>query len=259
MKVPMYQVDAFAGEVFSGNPAAICMLDDWLDDEIMQRIAAENNLSETAFCVAADDAYELRWFTPEAEIDLCGHATLGTAFVIFEHVGYSGKEIIFKTKSGNLVVTKEDQFLTMLFPARPGESAKVADKLSEALGKAPKELYKSRDLMAIYETEEEVINLKPDTALLKELDAFGIIVTAKGRTADFVSRYFAPDAGIIEDPVTGSSHCTLVPYWSNALGKKTLTAHQLSKRGGVLYCEDQGEKVSISGQAVLFFKGHIFI
>jgi len=259
MKIPMYQVDAFTEELFKGNPAAVCILDYWIDEKIMQSIAVENNLSETAFCVANDDLCELRWFTPEGEIDLCGHATLATAYIMFNHIGYSGKEIKFTTKSGILKVSKDKDVLTMVFPAREGISTCITDQLVKGLGKRPKELYKSRDLMAVYETEEEIKNMSPDFEALKALDAFGIIVTAKGSEADFVSRYFAPAAGIAEDPVTGSSHCTLVPYWSKVLGKKKLLAHQLSKRSGILQCEDMGDKVTISGTGVLFFKGEIYI
>jgi PhzF family phenazine biosynthesis protein len=259
VKISMYQVDAFTEELFKGNPAAVCILDYWIDEKLMQSMAAENNLSETAFCVAHDDIYELRWFTPEGEIDLCGHATLATAFVIFEHIGYSGKEIKFETKSGVLEVTKEDDNLIMIFPAREGRHAEITDELVQGLGKKPKELYQSRDLMAVYETEDEIKDMNPDIEILKKLDAFGIIVTAKGKDVDFVSRYFAPAAGIPEDPVTGSAHCTLVPYWSKVLGKKELTAHQISKRGGKLLCEDRGEKIKISGTAVLFLKGEIYI
>ncbi len=259
MKITMYQVDAFTGELFKGNPAAVCILDYWLEDTLMQNIAMENNLSETAFCVANDELCELRWFTPEGEIDLCGHATLATAFVIFEYIGYSGKKIAFQTKSGILEVIKEESSLTMIFPAREGVQTEITNQLKEGLGKKPKELYKSRDLMAVYETEDEVRNLKPNMEILKQLDAFGIIVTAKGKTSDFVSRYFAPGCGVPEDPVTGSAHCTLVPYWSKVLGKKVLTANQVSRRGGLLECEDMGEKIKISGTAVLFLKGEIYL
>lgn len=258
-KIPMYQVDAFSEDIFKGNPAAVCILDEWIDDKIMQNIAMENNLSETAFCLVKEDICELRWFTLEEEIDLCGHATLATAFVLFELLNYPNRNIKFKTKSGVLAVKQNGQELIMEFPSREGLKIEVTDQLVKGLGKMPKEVYKSRDLMVVYDSEEDIRELEPNMEELKKVDAFGIIVTAKGREADFVSRYFAPLCGVPEDPVTGSAHCTLVPYWSKILGKKKMIAEQLSQRGGILKCEELGDKVIIGGKARLFFKGEIFL
>lgn len=259
MKIPMYQVDAFTEEIFRGNPAAICILKEWLDEKLMQNIAMENNLSETAFCIVKEDLWELRWFTPEEEIDLCGHATLATAYVIFEILNYPGSTVKFTTKSGILTVEKQGDIITMEFPSREGTKVEITDQLIKGLGKEPKEAYESRDLMVVYENEQEIRELNPNMEELKLVDAFGIIVTAKGESSDFVSRYFAPSCGVPEDPVTGSAHCTLIPYWSKILGKNKMIAHQLSKRGGVLQCEHVGDKVKISGKAKLFFKGEIYL
>lgn len=259
MKIPMYQVDAFTEEIFRGNPAAICILKEWLDEKLMQNIAMENNLSETAFCIVKEDLCELRWFTPEEEIDLCGHATLATAYVIFEILNYPGSTVKFTTKSGILTVEKQGDIMTMEFPSREGTKVEITEQLIKSLGKEPKAAYKSRDLMVVYENEQEIRGLNPNMEKLKLVDAFGIIVTAKGESSDFVSRYFAPSCGVPEDPVTGSAHCTLIPYWSKILGKNKMIAHQLSKRGGVLQCEHVGDKVKISGKAKLFFKGEIYL
>lgn len=259
MKIPMYQVDAFTEEIFRGNPAAICILNEWLDEKLMQNIAMENNLSETAFCIVKEDLCELRWFTPEEEIDLCGHATLATAYVIFEILNYPGSTVKFTTKSGILTVEKQGDIMTMEFPSREGTKVEITDQLIKGLGKESKEAYESRDLMIVYENEQEIRELNPNMEELKLVDAFGIIVTAKGESSDFVSRYFAPSCGVPEDPVTGSAHCTLIPYWSKILGKNKMIAHQLSKRGGVLQCEHVGDKVKISGKAKLFFKGEIYL
>ncbi|MFL0194158.1 PhzF family phenazine biosynthesis protein [Clostridium sp. WILCCON 0269] len=257
MRIPIYQVDAFTNEQFKGNPAAVCPLKQWIKDDLMQEIAKENNLSETAFFVKKGDIYELRWFTPEEEIDLCGHATVATAYVIFEYLEKNLKEISFDTKSGILGVSKKDNLITMIFPSREGEKSKIPEELIRGLGKEPKELYKSRDYMAVFEKEEDIKNLNLNMEELKKLDAFGIIVTAKGNEVDFVSRYFAPKSGISEDPVTGSSHCTLVPYWKKVLGKNEFVAYQLSDRGGKLYCTDLGGKIEISGSAVSYLEGYI--
>lgn len=259
IKIPMYQVDAFSEEIFKGNPAAICILEEWIDDKLMQNIAMENNLSETAFCVVKKDICELRWFTPEEEIDLCGHATLATAFVLFELLDYPSKNIKFATKSGILFVEQNGHEFIMEFPTREGIKTDRSEQLIKSLGKMPKEVYKSRDLMVVYDCEEDIRELKPNMNELKSVDAFGIIVTAKGKEVDFVSRYFAPSCGVPEDPVTGSAHCTLIPYWSKILGKRKLVAHQLSERGGILNCEYALDKVKISGTAKLFFKGEIYL
>lgn len=259
MKIPMYQVDAFTETAFKGNPAAICILENWMDDKLMQNIAMENNLSETAFCIVKEDVCELRWFTPEEEIDLCGHATLATAYVIFEILNYPSNKIKFTTQSGILEVEKDEDNIIMEFPLREGMKTLITEQLIRALGKEPKEVYESRDLMAIYDSEQDIQELKPNMEELKLIDTFGIIVTSRGKEVDFVSRYFAPLCGVSEDPVTGSAHCTLVPYWSKVLGKKKLIAKQLSKRGGMLKCEDMGHTIKIAGKAKLFFKGEIYI
>ncbi|HOE13443.1 MAG TPA: PhzF family phenazine biosynthesis protein [Candidatus Saccharicenans sp.] len=259
MKIPFYQVDAFSSRVFGGNPAAVCLLQSWLEDEILQAIAAENNLSETAFLVPKGKSkYALRWFTPAVEVDLCGHATLASAFVILSFVEPAWPSVDFETISGQLPVTRSGELLSMDFPSRKPEPAAAPPLLSQALGETPLEVLSSRDLMAVFKDEETIKEMKPDFEKLKQLkDVFGIIVTARGREYDFVSRYFAPGIGVPEDPVTGSAHCTLVPYWSEKLGKEHLRAYQLSKRGGEIFCHYQGERVKISGQAALYAKGEI--
>lgn len=257
MRIPIYQIDAFTNEQFKGNPAAVCPLEEWIKDDLMQKIAAENNLSETAFFVKNGDEYELRWFTPKGEIDLCGHATLATAYVIFTYLDKSIMNIKFNTKSGILEVSKEGGLLAMIFPSREGEKCNIPESLIKGLGKRPKEVYKSRDYMAVFETEQDIINLELNMDELKKLDGFGVIVTAKGNEVDFVSRAFGPKAGIDEDPVTGSAHCTLVPYWKNVLGKNEFVALQLSERGGKLFCTDLGEMVKISGEVASYLDGYI--
>jgi len=257
MRIPIYQIDAFTNEQFKGNPAAACPLEEWIKDDLMQKIAAENNLSETAFFVKKHNKYELRWFTPKEEVDLCGHATLASAYVIFTYLDKTMMNIKFNTKSGILEVSKEGSLLSMIFPAREGEKCEVPEALIKGLGKRTKEVYKSRDYMAVFETEKEIMNLELNMDELKKLDGLGIIVTAKGNEVDFVSRFFAPKAGIDEDPVTGSAHCTLVPYWKNVLSKNEFVALQLSKRGGKLFCADLGEMVKISGEATSYLEGYI--
>ena len=255
MNLLYYHVDAFASEVFRGNPAGVCPLPEWFADEILQKIAAENNLPETAFFVLKNDRYELRWFTPEVEIDLCGHATLATAHILFNTLTPGSQKAVFDTRSGTLEVLREGENLSMLFPSRPGIAAETPEGLDEAIGVKPLEVYKSRDYLLVLESEEQVRALEPDMVKLAKVDAFGVIVTAAGSTFDFVSRFFAPGAGIPEDPVTGSSHCTLIPYWSARLGKKVLSACQISARSGVLGCEDLGDKVKIAGKAVTYLEG----
>jgi predicted PhzF superfamily epimerase YddE/YHI9 len=257
MKIPLYQIDAFANQVFKGNPAAVCPLEKWLDDEILQNIAAENNLSETAYFVARGNQYELRWFTPKTEVDLCGHATLASAFVIFEHVNPSLAAVDFSTRSGLLRVERDGPRLAMDFPSRPASNCAAPRNLLDALKVPPREVLLSRDYLLVYETEEIVRSLQPDMGQLEKVDCLGTIVTAPGRQVDFVSRFFAPRAGISEDPVTGSAHCTLVPYWSRRLAKKELHALQVSRRGGELFCTDNGERVKIAGHAVQVLFGHI--
>lgn len=258
MKLTIYQVDAFTKEVFKGNPAAICPLEEWLDAELMQKIALENNLSETAFFVKKDDFYEIRWFTPTYEIDLCGHATLASAYVIFEVLKLEEEVINFYShKSGKLSVEKQGDVLILDFPSRPVQKCEIPEGLIEAIGKAPKEIFKARDYFLVYENEQEILEIDPDFTALLKIDAHGFIVTAKGDSSDFVSRFFAPEVGVFEDPVTGSAHCNLIPFWAERLGKNELFARQISARGGELFCELHGDRVKIGGNAVLYLRGEI--
>jgi PhzF family phenazine biosynthesis protein len=253
-------VDAFAERLFTGNPAGICLLEDWPEDALMQSIAAENNLAETAFVVPHDGYYDLRWFTPEAEIDLCGHATLATAFVIANFVDTAAARMEFRTMSGVLTVTRAGELYEMDFPARTPTPIDVIPQMAEALGVPVLEAHLSRDMLFLVENEEAVRNLKPNLSLLAGIpNCFAAIVTAKGEGsgADFVSRFFAPSLGIPEDPVTGSAHSTLIPFWAERLGKDKMVAKQLSQRGGTLLCENRGERVKISGKAVLYLRGEI--
>ena len=275
MHIPLYQVDAFADRLFTGNPAAVCPLEEWLDEALMQQIAAENNLSETAFFVA-DDArpghFALRWFTPGAEVDLCGHATLASAFVIFNAMEFAGDTLIFHTRSGELVVRRVgSSALQMDFPAWPAarlssdESSVIADALGVALGHRPAEVHRAVNLLAVFDSEETLDSLRYSAALVPALaaaDAWGLIATApaapdSGR--DFVSRFFAPLKGVDEDPVTGSAHCTLTPYWAQRLGRSRLVGYQASHRGGTVGCELQGERVLLSGECHQFMQGTITV
>lgn len=257
MNIPIYQVDAFTDKLFGGNPAAVCPLEDWLDPAIMQKIAAENNLSETAFFTKKKKLFELRWFTPKIEVDLCGHATLASAHVIFNHLGFDEEQIIFSSVSGELGVTRANNRLVLDFPASPPSPADTHEGLIQGLGMRPKEVHKSRDYLALFESEADILSLKPNFDILGKLDCLGIIVTAKGKNSDFVSRFFAPAAGINEDPVTGSAHTTLIPFWAERLKKNVLHAFQLSERKGELFCELAGSRVKIGGHAVTFFIGEI--
>ena len=257
MKLPFYQVDSFTGRLFRGNPAGVVLMKDWLPEQIMQAIAAENNLSETAFVHPRGNAFELRWFTPDIEVDLCGHATLASAYVIFSEGLAHGDAIQFATKVDVLTVRRQGAVIQMDFPARPAESVPIGTQIVAALGARPRELLKSRDLMAVFESEGDVAGLEPEFDLVAGLDALGVIATAPGRKVDFVSRFFAPRAGVREDPVTGSSHCTLIPYWSGRLGKEKLLARQISRRGGEIHCEDHGDRVVIGGEAALYLRGEI--
>jgi predicted PhzF superfamily epimerase YddE/YHI9 len=272
MKLPLYQIDAFASAVFSGNPAAVCPLERWLPDATMQSIAAENNLAETAFFVprpagamsgagtpAGKTEYDLRWFTPETEIDLCGHATLASGFVVFSVLEPSRRDVTFHTRSGPLTVRCDADEFSMDFPARPPERCPAPAGLDAMLGGTPREVWRSRDLMAVFDREPDVRALKPSFDAIRALDVFGVIVTAPGSEVDFVSRFFAPLQGVPEDPVTGSAHCTLVPYWAKRLGRPRLRARQISPRGGELRCEDRGDRVTISGRAVKYLEGVIEI
>jgi predicted PhzF superfamily epimerase YddE/YHI9 len=257
MRIPIYQIDAFAERRFEGNPAAVCPLEAWPDDDLLQKIAAENNLAETAFFVRQGPDYALRWFTPKCEIDLCGHATLASAYVLFTYLEPGRDHVRFHTLSGVLEVTQEGDLLAMIFPARPGARCDAPAALVQGLRRQPLEVYKSRDYMAVFGSEQEILDLQPSLADLMQLDLFGIIVTAPGEEVDFVSRFFAPNAGIDEDPVTGSAHSTLIPYWKERLGKDAMVALQLSARRGKLYCTDLGDKVKISGKAAPYLEGFI--
>jgi len=257
MKIKLFQVDAFTDHVFGGNPAAICLLDSWLSDTMMQQIAAENNLSETAFVVQMKDDFEIRWFTPEIEIDLCGHATLASAHVIFNHTTYGKDTISFQYKTGILTVHNRQPLLTMDFPSIRAKPIAVSKQVTNALGKKPSEAFQARDILALFDTEDDVAQLAPDFAKLSKINCIGIIATAPGKNVDFVSRFFAPKAGINEDPVTGSAHCMLIPYWADKIGKINLEALQISKRQGELTCTLKGDRVEISGNAVTYMTGEI--
>jgi len=257
LKYPIYQVDAFTGRLFSGNPAAVVPTREPLADDLMQAIAEENQLSETAFAVPRGEAFSLRWFTPAAEVDLCGHATLATAFVLFEFGMVAGDRVAFETRSGTLLTWREGDRLRLDFPARPARPIERPPDLEAVLGRRPATVMATDNLVAIYETEADIAALAPDFTAMRALAAHGVVATAPGDEVDFVSRYFAPKYGIPEDPVTGSTHCTLTPYWARRLGKRQLHARQLSRRGGELFCEDVGDRVSISGQAVLYMAGEL--
>jgi PhzF family phenazine biosynthesis protein len=258
MKLRLFQIDAFASQVFGGNPAAVVPLERWLDDRTLQSIAAENNLSETAFFVGEKGYFQIRWMTPTEEVDLCGHATLAAAWVIFNEIEKGRSEVHFRSQSGPLRVSALGDTLSLDFPSRPPEARDGATAaLALALGARPREVLASRDYLAVFETEDEVRALKPDMAKVAALDHMAVIATAQGRDCDFVSRFFVPSLGIPEDPVTGSAHCTLVPYWSKRLRKTRLFARQVSARGGELWCEDRGERVSIAGRCVKYLEGTI--
>ena len=263
--IPLYQVDAFAGapfrgRLFSGNPAAVCPLERWLSDETLQAIAAENNLSETAYYVRENGRYRLRWFTPAVEVDLCGHATLAAAFVILElREEIAERKVTFDSRSGELAVARENDLYVLDFPSRYPPESPGDPVLFEALGARPVEFRRTGDCFCVFETEAQVRALAPDMSKLAAVDCRGTIVTAPGEDCDFVSRFFAPRAGIPEDPVTGSAHTNLIPYWSRRLGKKELFARQVSRRGGDLWCEDRGDRVGIGGRAVKYLEGHVLV
>ena len=264
MKLPLYQVDAFTDQLFGGNPAAVCPLDAWLPDALLQQIAAENNLAETAFYVQEGDHYALRWFTPTVEVDLCGHATLAAAFVLYELEGYPAAELAFETRSGRLTVVRRGSRLVMDFPADTLESADLSEAVRTGLGSGqPVEVFRgSSDYLVVLESEAELLALQPDfRRLAEDRSVRAVIVTAAGTApkVDFVSRCFAPQSGIDEDPVTGSAHTTLVPYWAKRIGKDQLTAQQRSTRGGTLYCTHRGDRIDIAGEAVLYLRGEITV
>ena len=260
MNIPIYQLDAFSENPFGGNPAAVCVLESWLDDDTMQKIGQENNLSETAFIVnKSKGQYDIRWFTPSTEMKLCGHATLAAAYVVFNFLETDIKKVSFDSKSGILTVDKKDDLLILDFPSTPPEETTIPLVLIKALGVIPETAYSSRDLLVLVKDEETVRGLNPDFGLLKELDYVGIIVTAKGDNSDFVSRFFAPNVGINEDPVTGSAHTTLIPFWAEKLGKDKLHAFQVSSRRGELWCELKGDRVKIAGKVCLIIQGELLI
>lgn len=272
MRFRIFQVDAFTDRPFRGNPAAVCPLDAWPEDGVLQAVAAENRLSETAFLVPRDDRFELRWFTPESEVDLCGHATLAAGFVVLRHMDGGRREVVFETASGPLAVRRDGDLLSMDFPAVPPEPCpEPPDGLAAGLGRPPESVHRAKDWLAVYPTAEDVKGLEPDMSLLERLDLRGVVATAPTEAAarraggrsrdaaapDFVSRFFAPGLGVPEDPVTGSAHCTLAPYWSRRLERGELLGRQVSRRGGEVRCEVRGERVVLAGGAVLYMEGRV--
>ena len=258
MKIPIYQVDAFTSDIFKGNPAAVCPLKEWLPDTMMQNIAMENNLSETAFFIEDNGIFYIRWFTPKAELDLAGHPTLATAHILLNEFQNDYEELIFKTKVGDtLKVTINENLYLMDFPSRPPKPIKETDLLCEALGKKPIEILAHRDLIAVFNNQDEILSINPDLEKLKKIDFPSVVITSLGDNSDFVSRNFAPKLGIPEDPVTGSSHCELIPYWSNKINKKEMIALQVSERGGKIYCTYKDSRVLLGGEAVTFLRGEI--
>lgn len=258
MELTIYQVDAFTNQLFGGNPAAVCPLSEWLPTAIMQQIALENNLSETAFIIPEGNGYHIRWFTPAIEVDLCGHATLATAHALYAEMGYEGEQVVFNSKSGLLTVSKKGDLYTMNFPTDELKTVPIPNEITTALGVQPTEVFRGKDdYLAIFDNQATIENFTPDFKILGQLKARGVIASAKGDAVDFISRCFFPAAGIDEDPVTGSAHTTMTPYWAKKLNKTTLSARQLSARGGVLECTYLGDRVNISGQAVTYLRGKI--
>ena len=260
MRIPYYHVDAFTTKTFGGNPAGVCILERWPTDEILQRIAAENNLAMTAFLVPhQDDGWQLRWFMPVAEMNLCGHATLAAAFILFEERGFLGRCARFHTRSGCLTAERYGGVIEIDFQAWVPQPCPAPELLARAFGRQPCEVLQARDYLAVFDSPSEVAALAPDMSLLAALDSFGVVATARGEDADFVSRFFAPRAGIPEDSVTGSAHASLIPFWAGRLGKTELFARQISHRGGELYCRLKGDRVGIGGRAVLYGRGELEI
>lgn len=259
MKLPIYQVDAFASKAFEGNPAAVCPLKEWLDDDVLLSIAEENNLSETAFYVMTSKGFHIRWFTPTTEVDLCGHATLATAYIIFTEFDYPGDSIVFESRSGMLTVKKSGALFDMDFPSQPATKCDLPNVVEQAFEAQAIECLQSQDYIILFESEDDVINAQPKLELLKDIDLRAVIITAPSQRFDFVSRVFAPKYGIDEDPVTGSAYTQLAPYWKNKLGKNQLHAKQVSIRGGEVFCEALGDRVRISGSAVKYLQGEITI
>jgi len=260
MKLTIFQVDAFAEKIFEGNPAAVIPLNEWLPDKTMQKIAMENNLSETAFFVPTQNGFHIRWFTPLAEVNLCGHATLASAHVLFKHLNYAEKEIRFESKSGELKVKKEKELILLDFPTSEIHEIPTPEKLVETFNETPEKCIKGRDdYMLVFRNENEISQLKPDFRKMAKTKTRGVICTAISEDFDFVSRFFAPAVGVDEDPVTGSAHTMLIPYWSEVLNKKQMVAKQISPRGGILYCKYLGKRVEIGGRALTFLQGELFI
>jgi len=258
MTIPFYQIDAFTDRLFGGNPAGVCPLEKWLPDETMQKIAMENNLSETAFFVEEESGFHIRWFTPKVEVNLCGHATLASAHVIFNHLGYKGELVTFSSRSGLLNVTKEGDLLILDFPSNKPRRAALPDDFVQSLNITPMQCYRGKeDYLLVYKSQQEITALIPDFRRMEKTDARAVIVTAPGEKVDFVSRFFAPRVGVDEDPVTGSAHTVLIPYWAERLGKTEMKALQLSRRGGILFCRLRDERVDIGGKAVTYLKGEI--
>lgn len=259
MEIKQYVVDAFTDKVFKGNPAAVCILSEWIPDMLMQNIAQENNLSETAFTVKRENIYELRWFTPGGEIDLCGHATLGTAYVLFRFIEKDSGSISFQTKSGQLIVKKVNDLYEMDMPAYPLTEVPVTDEMELAIGFRPSEAWLGRDLVCVMADEQQVLQAMPNEERLKELDGLLLQLTAKGTTYDCVTRSFAPKLNVLEDPVCGSGHCHVIPLWANKIKKRELIAFQASKRSGVLYCRIENDRVILAGKAILYSKAEIYV
>jgi PhzF family phenazine biosynthesis protein len=259
MEIKIYQVDAFANKSFEGNPAAVCPLDEWISDVLLQKIAEENNLSETAFFVAEENGYSLRWFTPEDEVELCGHATLAAAHVLFQHFNYDNKSIFFSTKSGTLEIEKSGSGYSMSFPASNAKPIETPKGLEEALGVVPTKVLAAFDYIVVLESESQVKSLTPDFVKLQALDLRGVVVTAPSDEVDFVSRCFFPKLSVNEDPVTGSAHCELAPYWAKKLGHNKLVGKQLSQRRGIVHCEVLDDRVILLGNAVDYMSGIVTI
>jgi PhzF family phenazine biosynthesis protein len=259
MKLPLYQIDAFAAQPFEGNPAAVCPLQTWLPDEVMQAIAAENNLSETAFFVPTEAGFQIRWFTPTAEVDLCGHATLASAYVVFKFLDYPGKTVKFSSRSGPLIVKQDQAWLVMDFPAQPPTPCEIPPAVMAAFTQEPQECLTAEDLILVYEREQDIQKADPNLAPLLTLAQRGVIITARSDRCDFAARFFAPKYGIPEDPVTGSAYTQLAPYWASRLGTKRFHVKQLSARGGELFCEPVEDRVLISGQAVKYLEGTLYL
>jgi len=258
MNIPFFQVDAFTDRLFGGNPAGICPLEQWLEDEVMQKIAMENNLSESAFFIKKDEGFHIRWFTPKVEVNLCGHATLASAHVIFQYLGHKPQVISFESRSGMLNVRKENELLVLDFPANKPQRTGLPEDFVQSLNITPVQCYRGKeDYLLLYKSQQEIEALIPDFKKLEKIDARAVIVTAPGNQADFVSRFFAPRVGVDEDPVTGSAHTVLIPFWAEKLGKTEMKALQLSRRGGTLFCRLRDNRVDIGGKAVTYLKGEI--